>query len=238
MNDFDPNNPYSDNPVLEERKLLGARKVVANHLLRSYQTKVHTTIHRYLDVKELLAFKKRVAKGSIVDHFLRAIALSLRKMPELNATYDGTVYRLYKDVNINYAVSTKKGLVTPVIRNADILSFEEFYPKRKEVISLVMEWKQELKDILGGTFTVTNLGNFGADWLHPIINPPQVAILGMGRLCKKTVTWDMEKEPETKELMPVSVTVDHSVIDGSVLADFTQLIQDKINDPENLWDNI
>ena len=238
MNNFDPNNPYSNNPVLEDRKLIGARKVIASHLLKSYQTKVHTAIHRYLDVKELLAFVKRVAKGSIVDHFLRAVALSLKDMPELNATYDGTVHKLYEDVNLCYAISTKRGLVTPVIRNASTLSFEEFYSKRKEVISLVMEWKQELKDILGGTFTITNLGNFGVDWLHPIINPPQLGILGMGRLCKKIMTWDMEKEPEVKELMPISITVDHSVIDGSVAAEFAQLIQDKLDDPESLWDNI
>lgn len=99
-----------------------------------------------------------------------------------------------------------------------------------------MEWKQEMKDILGGTFTISNLGNFGVDFLHPIINPPQVAILGMGRMCKQKITWEFSELPTLKELMPMSITFDHSVIDGSGAAGFAQLLQDKINNPKHLWD--
>ena len=235
MQKFDVNNPYSDNTIIEERKLHGPRRVIARHLLNSYQNKVHATMHRFLEVGRLRAFIKEIKKGSIVDHFIRAVALSLREKPELNATYDGEIHRLFENVNICYAISTERGLVTPVLRNADGLSLDEFYEKRKQITSLVMEWKQDMKDILGGTFTITNLGNFGVDWLNPIINPPQVAILGMGRLCKKNITWDLNESPGIKELMPISITFDHSVIDGSGAAEFAQLIQDKINDPENLW---
>jgi pyruvate dehydrogenase E2 component (dihydrolipoamide acetyltransferase) len=236
MQNFDKNNPYAGNTLIEERKFHGSRKVIANHLLASYQNKVHATMHRYLEVAKLRTFVKEAGKGSIVDHFIRAVALALRDKPELNATYDGEIHRIYKDVNICYAISTERGLVTPVIRNADIITLEEFYEKRKQITSLVMEWKQELKDIMGGTFTITNLGNFGVDWLHPIINPPQVAILGIGRMCKQNITWDMSQAPDIKELMPISVTFDHCVIDGSGAAEFAQVLQDKINDPENLWD--
>ena len=235
MQKFDVNNPYSDNTIIEERKLHGPRRVIARHLLNSYQNKVHATMHRFLEVGRLRAFIKEIKKGSIVDHFIRAVTLSLREKPELNATYDGEIHRLFENVNICYAISTERGLVTPVLRNADGLSLDEFYEKRKQITSLVMEWKQDMKDILGGTFTITNLGNFGVDWLNPIINPPQVAILGMGRLCKKNITWDLNESSGIKELMPISITFDHSVIDGSGAAEFAQLIQDKINDPENLW---
>ena len=238
MQNFDVNNPYSDNSIIEEKKLRGSRKVVANHLLGSYQNKVHATMQRFLEVDKLISFKKEINKGSIVDHFIRAVALSLKEKPEFNATYDGDTFRTFKDVNISYAISTERGLVTPVLRNADKLTLDEFYEKRKQVTSLVMEWKQSIGDILGGTFTITNLGIFGVDWLYPIINPPQVAILGMGRLCKKNITWDINESPGEKVLMPMSITFDHSVIDGSGAAVFAQLIQDKINNPESLWDSI
>ena len=235
MQDFDKNNPYGNNTIIEEKKLHGSRKVIANHLLASYQNKVHAVLHRYLEVEKLRAFVKENKRGSIVDHFIRAAALALREKPEMNSTYDGQIHRIYKDINIAYAISTQRGLVTPVIRNADKLSFDEFYAQRKQLTALVMEWKQELKDILGGTFTITNLGNFDVDWLHPIINPPQVGILGMGRMCKKSITWDLNSEPKLKELMPITVTVDHSIIDGSDSAIFAQILQDKINEPEKLW---
>jgi len=236
MQNFDVSNPYADNTLIEEKKLHGARRVIANHLLESYQTKVHATMHRYMEVDKLRAYTVETKKGSIVDHFIRAIALTLQEKPDLNATFDGETYRTFKDVNICYAINTQRGLVTPVLKNADRLTIDEFYNNRKQITSLVLEWKQEMKDILGGTFTISNLGNFGVDFLHPIINPPQVAILGMGRICKQNITWDLSLLPTLKELMPMSLTFDHRVIDGSGAAEFAQLLQDKINNPENLWE--
>jgi pyruvate dehydrogenase E2 component (dihydrolipoamide acetyltransferase) len=236
MQKFDVSNPYSDNVIIEEKKLHGSRRVIANHLLNSYQNKVHATMHRYLEVEKLRAFTGEIKKGSIVDHFIRAIALTLKDKPELNATFDGETYRIFKDIDICYAINTERGLVTPVLRNADRLTLDEFYGKRKQITALVMEWKQEMKDILGGTFTVSNLGNFGVDFLHPIINPPQVAILGIGRMCKQNIAWELSELPTLKELMPISITFDHSVIDGSLAAEFIQILQDKINNPKHLWD--
>lgn len=238
MQDFDPANPYADNTLIEERQLRGSRRSTAKHLLHSYQNKVHATMFKFLEVGKLRAFGKEIDEGSIVDHFIRAVALCLREKPEFNATYDGKLHKIYEDVNVSYAVSTEKGLVTPVLRNADKLSLGDFYNERKRIISLVLEWKQQIKDILGGTFTITNLGNFGVDWLQPIINPPQVAILGMGRLCKKNITWDLDKSPEEKELMPMSIAFDHRVIDGSDAAEFANLIQEKVNNPKKLWEDI
>ena len=101
-----------------------------------------------------------------------------------------------------------------------------------------MEWKHEKKDITGGTFTISNLGNFGIDLFSAIINPPQVAILGMARISRQNITWDLNEKPVIKELLPISLTYDHSVIDGSGTAEFLRILQNKINNPENLWDNI
>ena len=146
-----------------------------------------------MEVEKFRAFVKEIKQGSIVDHFIRAVAISLKEMPELNATFDGDLYRTYQDVNVCYAINTERGLVTPVLRKADKLSLAEFYTMRKQLVAKVIEWKHDIKELLGGTFTITNLGNFNVDFLHPIINPPQVAILGMGRLCKQVVSWDMSR---------------------------------------------
>lgn len=238
MKDLNKNNKtgsfYSDNEVLEEMELHGSRKIVAERLRDSYQNKIHATIYRYIEIEKLEVFKEKIGKGSIIDHFIRAVALSLKEKPELNSTYDGKVYRIYRDVNIGYAVNTKRGLVTPVLKNVDILSLSEFLDERKRIINLVLEWKHGLKDIMGATFTITNMGNFGVDFTLPIINPPQVAILGISRICKLNISWD-DSPPRTRELIPVSITYDHSVIDGVGVAEFAQILQDKINNPKNLW---
>ena len=231
MEDF---NPYKDNKIIEEKKLHGSRKIIAERLKESYQNKIHASISKYLEIEKLKNFKNRINKGSLVDHLIRAIALSLSQKPQLNATYDSSVYRIYEDVNISYAVNTPGGLVTPVIRKADKLTLDEFCRIRKEAISMVMEWKHKTSDILGGTFTITNLGNFGVDSTGPIINPPQVAILGISRMCKLNISWD-DSDPGVKELLPVSITYDHSVIDGVAVAEFAQVLQHNINNPDRLW---
>jgi pyruvate dehydrogenase E2 component (dihydrolipoamide acetyltransferase) len=238
MNDFKIIDPYSDNEIIEERRLHGARKVIAENLMSSYKNKIHASMFRYIEIKKLRVFTNEIRKGTIIDHFIKAVVISLKEKPKLNGTYDGEVYRIFKDINLCYAVNTERGLVTPVIKNADTLSLDEFCNKKRELISLVMEWKQEKKDISGGTFTITNLGNFGVDFTLPIINPPQVAILGIARMCKLNITWDLSELPTVKELMPISITYDHSVIDGVGVSEFAQLLQDKVNNPEKLWSNI
>jgi len=227
--------PYNSYEIIEEKVLHGSRKIISERLKESYQNKIHASVLKYLDVGKLKEFVKEIKKGSIVDHFVRAVALSLTEKPEFNATYDGFSYKIYKDINISYAVNTSRGLVTPVLRNAQKLSLDDFCRKRREIIALVIEWKHHNSDILGGTFTITNLGNSGVDLtLGAIINPPQVAILGMARMCKLNISWD-DSEPGIKELLPVTLTYDHSVIDGAGAAEFLQILQDKINNPKGLW---
>ena len=235
MQNTDKINPYLGNEILREQTLKGTRKIVAENLMESYHNKIHATMYRYMEIKRLKEYKEKVNKGSIVDHFMRAVALTLVEKPELNATYENDIYRIYKDVNISYAVNTKRGLVTPVIRNADKLSLTTFLKTRREIIALVMDWKHQVSEIQGGTFTITNLGNFNVDFTLPIINPPQVAILGMARMCRLNISWDDSEIIMPKELLPISITYDHSIIDGAAVAEFAQILQDKINKPEVLW---
>jgi pyruvate dehydrogenase E2 component (dihydrolipoamide acetyltransferase) len=225
---------YKENNVLREEVLRGSRKIVAERLKDSYQNKVHATMYRYMEIEKLKDYKEKTARGSIIDHFVRAIALSLKEKPELNSTFEDDIYRIYENIDICYAVNSKRGLVTPVLRKADKLTLDEFLIEKNRVINLVLEWKHEITDIMGGTFTITNMGNFGVDLTLPIINPPQVAILGISRICRLNISWD-DEPPGPKLLMPVSFTYDHRVIDGVGVAEFAQILQNKINDPEVLW---
>jgi pyruvate/2-oxoglutarate dehydrogenase complex dihydrolipoamide acyltransferase (E2) component len=120
-NDF-----YKENNVLSEVVLRGSRKIVAERLKDSYQNKVHATMYRYMEIEKLKEYKEKTAKGSIIDHFIRAIALSLKEKPELNSTFEDDIYRIYENIDICYAVNSKKGLVTPVLRKADLLTLDEF----------------------------------------------------------------------------------------------------------------
>ena len=234
MNESDNFDPYSGYKIIEEKVLHGSRKIISERLKESYQNKVHASISRYMEVEKLREFTDKIKKGSIVDHFIRAVALSLSEKPAFNATYDGFTYKIYKDINISYAVNTARGPVTPVLRNADRMSLDDFCSKRREIITLVLKWKHNSSDISGGTFTITNLGNFGVDLTSAIINPPQIAILGMARTCKLNISWD-GSEPGIKELLPITVTYDHRVVDGVGAAEFAQVLQDKINNPQELW---
>ena len=225
---------YKSNKVIRELVLKGSRKIIADRLQDSYQNKVHASMYRYIEIEKLKTFKEKTNRGSIIDHFIRAIALSLKEKPELNSTFENDIYRIYENIDICYAVNSKRGLVTPVIRNADHLTLDEFLVEKNRVVNLVLDWKQEINDIMGGTFTITNMGNFGVDFTLPIINPPQVAILGISRICRLNISWD-DSPPESKLLMPISLTYDHRVIDGVGVAEFVQILQDKINDPGVLW---
>ncbi len=99
---------------------------------------------------------------------------------------------------------------------------------------MILEWKNELKDFMGGIFSITNLGSFKVDFTLPIINPPQVVIPGISHICKLNISWG-DTPSRTRELMPVSITYDHSLINGEAVAQFAQILQDKIDNPDILW---
>lgn len=235
MSNYDNSDPYYSNKVIKETILKGTRKAIATNLLDSYRNKIHAGVSRYIEVEKLILFKNKIGKGSMIDHFYRAVVLSLCQKRELNATYDGNVYKIYKNVNLSIAVNTPKGLVTPVLKKAENLSMGQFINNRKEIISIALRWKQKYSDISGGTFTVSNLGNYGIDFLSPIINPPQIAIMGVSRMCSLNISWDSSKVNKIKQLIPINITFDHRIIDGVLVAEFLQSLQDIVNKPEDLW---
>lgn len=214
--------------IIEERKLRSLRRVIARRLSQIWQEAPHVTIHRELDVTGLGKARGRTGH-SAVDLILWATAGALSRYPELNGTFDGETHRLYLSVNLGYAVETPRGLVVPVVRNVEKLGVEGLAAERKRLVAVVLEGKHEMADVEGGTFTVTNLGTMGVDFFTPIINPPQVAILGLGRLKSAAVGWGPDEEPRVRQLLPVSLSFDHRVVDGARAAAFLQAIQEGLS---------
>jgi pyruvate dehydrogenase E2 component (dihydrolipoamide acetyltransferase) len=125
-------------------------------------------------------------------------------------------------------------LVAPVLREAHTLSVSELAAARRALTVRVQTWQHHSEDLAGGTFTVSHLGPLAVDHFTPIINPPQVAILGVGRLQRRDVAWWPEQEPEARWLLPVSLTFDHRVNDGADAARFLEGIQERLLDSSAL----
>lgn len=225
------NDPYSDNPLIELRQLKSVRKVTARRLTESYKDKVHVTAHRAIECDTLLEFIKIKKNGTISDYLFRATAIALDNNSIFNATFDGEEFRIYKKICIGVAVDTPRGLVVPVLKDCLELNFDDFVKRRRELINAALNSQYTLEDLFGGTFTVSNLGVMGVDNFNMIINPPQVAILGVGRLYYANISWSKDEEPKVRALLPLSLTHDHRVLDGADAARFLNAIQELFLEP-------
>jgi len=150
----------------------------------------------------------------------------------MNSTLEKDQIKIFEDVNVGVAVATEAGLVVPVIHNADRKSLKEVSSALKELVEKAREGKLTREKLSGGTFTVTNLGMFGVDVFTPIINPPETAILGVGRIVEKPVV--VGKEIVVKPVMHLSLSFDHRVVDGVPAAQFLQKVKEIIESSESL----
>ncbi|MDR5708456.1 MAG: 2-oxo acid dehydrogenase subunit E2 [Armatimonadota bacterium] len=217
--------PYRELPVLREQPLSAVRRIIAHRLGETWRHGVLVTLHRGLEAGALVEAAERIGHSPF-DLLLRAVVQVLGEDPRFNATFDGTTHRMYGVVNLGVAVDTPKGVVVPVLRNAHVLSLEELARTRREVTERVRAWQHRLEDLLGATFTVSQLGPLQVDAFTPIPNPPQVAILGVGRLQYLSVAWWPERTPQLRWILPASLTFDHRVVDGADAARFLQRLQE------------
>jgi len=164
--------------------------------------------------------KKRGEKlvPSINDFILSASARALRDFPSLNSAYTDKGIQIFSDINIGMAVALEEGLVVPVIRNADRLSLEEMAKQSKELAEKAQKKKLFPLDYEGGTFTVSNLGMLGVDSFVAIINPPQCAILAVGRVAPRAVP--QGEEIAIRQMMTMTLSADHRIVDGAIAARF------------------
>ena len=224
--------------TLERRKLSTLRLKLAERLVAvKNETAMLTTFNevnmRYiLEIKEKHndAFKEKFGVGiGFMSFFSKAVTLALRDFPQVNSMLDGEELVIPNYVDMGIAVSAPKGLVVPVIRNAEKMSIPELEIKIKELAVKARDNRITIEDMKGGTFTITNGGVFGSMMSTPILNPPQSAILGMHKIMDRPIA--VNGKVEIHPMMYIALSYDHRVIDGRESVSFLVKVKEYIEDP-------
>lgn len=218
------------------------RQTIANRLLEVKQNTAMLTTFNEVDMTNIMALRNRRkdafqkendVKLGFMSFFTKAVVAALKKAPLLNAEIQGDQIVLKKYYDIGIAVSTDEGLVVPVLRDADRKNFAEIESEILDFASKARSNKLSLSDLQGGTFTITNGGVFGSLLSTPILNGPQVGILGMHKIQLRPVAIDAEKM-ENRPMMYLALSYDHRIIDGKEAVTFLARIKDLLEDPESL----
>jgi pyruvate dehydrogenase E2 component (dihydrolipoamide acetyltransferase) len=209
--------------------LSAMRRIVGQRMTQSKQSTPHFYVNMDIDMTSVLALRSRwqergeTSIPSINDFVLYACARALRDFPAVNSTYGDKGIKIHADINIGMAVALEEGLVVPVIRDADRLTLADLAAQAWELARKAQSKKLFPLDYEGGTFTVSNLGMLGVDSFIAIINPPQCAILAVGRVAPRVVT-DGDGL-EIKSMMTATLSADHRIIDGAIGARFLNAVK-------------
>jgi pyruvate dehydrogenase E2 component (dihydrolipoamide acetyltransferase) len=217
--------------VREVIPLTGIRKTAAERVTLSAKTAPHSTITMEADMTNATRLREE-KQVSYTDILVKAVAKALAEHSIVNSSLDREQIKIFADINIGVAVATEKGLVVPVIHNADKKSLKEVAAVLNDLVEKARTGKLSKEELSGGTFTITNLGMFGVEIFTPIINPPETAILGVGKVVEKPVI--VNKEIAVKPMMYLSLSYDHRVIDGAPAAQFLQKIKQFLENPHLL----
>ena len=212
------------------------RRVIAQRMMAGLHQAAPVTLTTKVDVQSLVSFREKLkldasdgAVPSYNDILIGIAAQTLRKFPELNACwYREGIYQ-FEEIHIATAIDTPDGLLAPVVRHTDRLTFIEIAGQTRQLIQLARTGQLKQEHLAGGTFTVTNLGMFGIDAFTPILNLPQAAILGIGRIIEEPVVRD--RRLEVGLTLTLSLTFDHRILDGAPAARFLQAIATAIANP-------
>ena len=210
-------------------------------MIESARTAAPVTLTTEADATELRQMRRKLsADGSDIvpaynDLLAKLAAMALAEHPALNAAIDGDEILLHRAINIGLAVDTERGLLVPVIRDADRLSLLELARASADLITRARAGNIAAADLQGGTFTISNLGMYDIEAFTPIINLPQCAILGVGRIAPRQVVLDAEAERlAIRHMMSLSLTFDHRLVDGAPAARFLQRVKQFVETPY-LW---
>jgi len=217
--------------IREAIPFTGIRKTAAERVSLSAKTAPHSTITMEVDVTNARKLREKF-QVSYTDVLIKAVAEALTEYSIINSTLEKDQIKIFEDVNVGIAVATEAGLIVPVIRNADKKSLKEVASTLKELVEKARNGKLTKEELSDGTFTITNLGMFGVDVFTPIINPPETAILGVGRIVEKPVVVD--KKVVVKPIMQLSLSFDHRVVDGAPAAQFLREVKEIIESSESL----
>jgi pyruvate dehydrogenase E2 component (dihydrolipoamide acetyltransferase) len=215
-------------------KLEGMRRTIAARMQQSFQQAPHTFFEANIDTAGIDALraklKARGEKLSVTSIIVKACAWTLKRHPHLNATLIGDEITLWSDCNIGVAVALENGLIVPVVRRADEKSLQTIQNEIDDLAARARSNALKLNDLADGTFTVSNLGMYGIDRFTAIINPPQVAILAVGRAVRQFVP-DDKGDPVAKSVMSLTLSADHRAVDGAQAAQFMADLRLALEDP-------
>ncbi|MDD2419537.1 MAG: dihydrolipoamide acetyltransferase family protein [Bacteroidales bacterium] len=235
-----PGNPSEKSVEIEP--LSQIRKTIAKNMIQSKHNAAHMTVFEEVEISTLDQIRKKYkeifakedVKLTYLAFIIKAVALSLKKYRALNAEMDwdggNMIYKKY--YNIGIAIDTEKGLVVPVIKNADKLSIKEIAVAIDNISAKARDGKLTMDDMKDGTFSITSYGSIGGLFAVPVINYPQAGILGVGRISKKPVV--KGDDIVAGLVLPLSLSVDHRIADGGETARFMNSIMDYLADPVSL----
>ena len=227
----------------EERiKMTRLRQTIAKRLKQAQENAALLTTFNEVDMSSIIEmrkenqedFKSRYGiKLGFMSFFVKACIGALKSFPAVNAEIDGEdiIYKNY--YNISFAVGTEKGLVVPVLKNADELSFADIEKKIKEISEKAKDGKLNIEDLQGGTFTISNGGIYGSMLSTPILNLPQSGVLGMHNIVDRPVVVD--GDVKVRPIMYLALSYDHRIIDGKESVSFLKMIKENLEDPRRLF---
>ena len=212
-------------------------RIMAERTTQSWTSIPHFYLVRDVNASRLLTWREQLQKRSSVnvtytDLLVKLVATTLRGHLRLNAAWSKGKIILNDEIHVGLAVAVEEGLVVPVIHRADQLSLSEIAERRSDLVTRAQASKLRPDDLQGGTFTVSNLGMYGVDAFTAIINPPQVAILAIGRIAQRVIPVD--GRASVQPMMALSLSCDHRVIDGARGAQFLSALADLIEEPLGL----
>ena len=233
--------PLPEMEVAERLPLKGVRGVIAERMAASSHTTAQVTLLMDVDATKFTALREKLKaekeaewgfKPGYNDLLAKASACALRRFPYMNARLNGDVIEQLAQVNIGIAVDAERGLYVPVIRDVDQKDLQTIGREFRQRVEQVRSGKISLENLSGGTFTITNLGMYDVDGFTPVINLPEAAILGVGRIAPRAVVVD--GKIVVRHMMVLSLVFDHRLVDGAPAAQFLQYLKDLIEAPNEV----
>jgi len=226
----------------EKIRMTRLRQTIAKRLKQAQENAALLTTFNEVDMSSLMEMRKinqedfqnrYGVKLGFMSFFVKACIVALKSFPAVNAEIDGE-YITYKNYyNISFAVGTEKGLVVPVLKNADELSFADIEKNIKEISEKARDGKLTIEDLQGGTFTISNGGVYGSMLSTPILNLPQSGVLGMHNIVERPIVVD--GEIKIRPIMYLALSYDHRIIDGKESVSFLKMIKENLEDPRRLF---
>jgi len=228
--------PYSHTPTPGAFGFSGIRSLIAERMVASHTRTAPVTLTAEADATALVELRGQLAADEVAvsytDLFLTILARALREHPRLNASLDGDTIKLWPQIDIGMAVDTERGLLAPVVRGVERQGLAQLAAATTSLTERARAGRCTPDELTGGTFTLTNLGMFGIDTFTPIINLPECAILGVGRIKTQPVWAGDHVEP--RQMVWLSLTFDHRLVDGGPAARFLQRVAQLVEKPHLL----